>query len=93
MPYCNWCISIAITSSDGYRMQRLTLDLNDGWTGEDSCGCLETLGMTAAGLIKAVEASGISVYGGDPVEGFTEGYRDDVQEQDIIPVDSERDAG
>ena len=74
--YSNWCLSITVTASDGYRMQRLSIDLNDGWSQNDSLGAVEALGITAASLIKAVEASDIAVYGGSAVDGFREAYQD-----------------
>jgi hypothetical protein len=75
-PYVNWCLSITVASSDGYRNHRLELQLNDGWNGNDPVGCVETLAMSAAHLIKSVEAAGLAVYGGDATAGFSEAYRD-----------------
>ena len=75
--FANWVFTLSVSASDGYRIQTGEITIRDGWSEHDSTGCVETLGITAAGLIKAVEASGIAVYGGDAVQGFREGYRDE----------------
>jgi hypothetical protein len=82
-------MSIKVNAFDGYRMQRITLDIDDSWHQDDYVGCLETMGMSAAGLIKAIEASGIAVYGGNATEGFAEAYRDETAEwPQLRPLDA-----
>jgi hypothetical protein len=75
--YANWSFAVTLTASDGYRIQRLSFDINDHWSEDDQVGCVAALGLTAASLIKAIEASGVAIYGGDAVEGFVEGYCDE----------------
>ena len=76
-------MQIVVSASDGYSNQKGSIDLSDGWNENDGDTCVDGLAMTAAGLIKALEASGLPIYGGDAVRGFTEGYRDEF----IAPAD------
>lgn len=78
--YVNWRFSLHVAASDGYRNQQMEVELSEGWSELDSAGCVELLGMSAANLIKSLEASGLAVFGGDAVEGFAEAYRDIVTE-------------
>ena len=75
--YANWVFTLTVSASDGYRTQSAEMTIRDGWSERDAADCLEALGMTAAGLIKAIENSGLAIYGTDAVRGFAEGYSDD----------------
>jgi hypothetical protein len=70
-------MTLSVTCSDGYRIESGEMQIRDGWSELDNADCLETLGMTAAGLIRAMEASGLALYGDGAVDGFRFAYEDE----------------
>jgi hypothetical protein len=88
LAYANWVFTLSVSASDGYRIQSGEITIRDGWSERDSNDCLEALGLTAAGLIKAIENSGLALYGKDAVRGFAEGYSDvePVSERPCVPL-------
>jgi hypothetical protein len=76
--FATWVMTVTVSTTDGYRNQKGSFELDGGWTEtKDSATCVENLALTAAGLIRAVQASGLPVYGGDAIKGFAEGYWDE----------------